>query len=251
VSGGRWVIVAGASGGVGSATAVALARSGWDVAVHYRSNQAKAEQVAEQVRGLDRRARVFQADLADAEATRGVVDAVAEDGLRGVVYAAGPPIPMEYVSKVTPEMFARQLTEDALGCFHLLQPSLAHLRAAGGGSIVAVATPALRRYAARDVLSVAPKGAVEQLVKAIAAEEGKYGIRCNALGVGHLSDGMFTYLQEHGYYTEQYLERALQSIALRRSGTSAEIAAVVDFLMSDAASYVTGQLLNVDGGFAI
>jgi NAD(P)-dependent dehydrogenase (short-subunit alcohol dehydrogenase family) len=235
---------------VGSATAVALARSGWDVAVHYRSNKAKAEQVAEQVHGLSRRARIFQADLSDAEATRAVVDAVAEDGLRGVVYAAGPPIPMEYVSKVTPEMFARQLTEDAVGCFHLLQPSLAHLRASGG-SIVAVATPALRRYAARDVLSVAPKGAVEQLVKAIAAEEGKYGIRCNALGVGHLSDGMFTYLKDSGYYTEQYLERALQSIALRRSGTSEEIATVVDFLMSDAASYITGQLINVDGGFAI
>jgi NAD(P)-dependent dehydrogenase (short-subunit alcohol dehydrogenase family) len=246
-----WAIVAGASGGVGSATAVALARSGWDVAVHYRSNHESAKKVAGQVEVLGRQARIVQADLADADAARALVDLVGGDGLRGVVYAAGPPIPMEYVSRVTPEMFARQLTEDALGCFHLLQPSIAHLRAAGGGAVVAVATPALRRYAARDVLSVVPKGAIEQLVRAIAAEEGKYGIRCNALGVGHLSDGMVTYLQEHGYYTDEYLERALQSIALRRSGTSQEIATVVDFLMSDAASYLTGQLINVDGGFSL
>lgn len=246
-----WALVAGASGGVGSATAVALARSGWDVAVHYRSNREAAEKVANHVEAIGRQSRVAQADLADANAARALVDAVGEQGLRGVVYAAGPPIPMEYVSKVTAEMFARQLTADALGCFHLLQPSIAHLRAAGGGVIVAVATPALRRYAARDLLSVAPKGAVEQLVRAIAAEEGKYGIRCNALGVGHLSDGMFTYLKEHGYYTEQYLERALQGIALRRSGTSEEIAAVIEFLMSNAASYVTGQLINVDGGFSL
>lgn len=246
-----WAIVAGASGGVGSATAVALARTGWDVAVHFRSNRSAAEKVAAQVEDLGRRTRLVQADLADADATRALVDAVGDEGLRGVVYAAGPPIPMEYVSRVSPEMFRQQLVEDAMGCFHLLQPSIAHLRAAGGGAIVAVATPALVRYAARDVLSTVPKGAVEQLARAIAAEEGKFGIRCNALGVGHLSDGMFTYLRENGYYTEQYLERALQGIALRRSGTAEEIAAVIDFLMSDAASYVTGQLINVDGGFSL
>ena len=247
----KWAIVAGGSGGVGSATAIAMARSGWDVVVHYRSNAEAAKDVASQVINLGRRAKVVQADLVDADAAQALVESVDDDALRGVVYAAGPPIPMEYVSNVTSEMFQRQMTEDAVACFNLLKPSIARLRAAGGGTIVSATTTALVRYPARDVLSVAPKAAIEQLVKAIAAEEGKHGIRCNALGVGHISDGMFTYLKEKGYYTDAYLQRALEIIALRRSGTSTEIAAVIDFLMSDSASYVTGQMINVDGGFSL
>ncbi|MFC0529778.1 SDR family NAD(P)-dependent oxidoreductase [Phytohabitans kaempferiae] len=248
---GRWAVVAGASGGVGAATSRRLAAAGWHVAVLYRSNHAKAAEVADAVRAAGVEAEVFQVDLADAERVGAVVADVAGRGLAGVVYAAGPAIPMEYVSTITPAMVAEQMTTDAVAGFHLVAAALHPLRAAGGGPIVVVGTPAVTRGTVRDVLSTMPKAALEQLVRSVALEEGRYGIRCNMVGVGHLSDGMFDYLRRSGYYTDEYLARAHERIPLRRAGTSDEIAETIEFLMSDRAAYITGQTVNVDGGYSI
>ena len=84
---------------------------------------------------------------------------------------------------------AAQLAADAAGFFNVAHPALPHLRHARG-SIVAVTTAATDRYPVRDGLSAAPKGAVEAMVRALAAEEGRFGVRVNSVGPGMLTDGM-------------------------------------------------------------
>ena len=117
-----------------------------------------------------------------ADAARVVEEAAAvRGGIHTLVYAAGPHVPMTHLSAVEPAAMAAQLAADAAGFFAVVAPALPHLRASEG-SIVAVTTAATTRFPVRDGLSSAPKAAVEAMVRALAAEEGRYGVRVNAVG---------------------------------------------------------------------
>ena len=94
-------------------------------------------------------------------------------------------------------------------------------------------------------------GAVEQLVRAIAAEEGKNGVRANCGGVEVISDGMLEDLIDSGEYHEQALEAARRAIPMRRFGSAEELADVVAFLAGPRSAYVTGQTVRVDGGYSV
>ncbi len=244
----RLALVAGGSGGIGSAVCRALARDGFDVALTYRHNSAAAEETADAVRDLGTKAWVHRLDLTDAGDTAALVSSVPR--LDTVVYAAGPPIPMRYTAQITPQEFADQLRGDAGACFNLLQPAIERLRASQG-SIVCLVTTALLRYATRDLLSAAPKGAVEQVVRAIAAEEGKHGVRANCVGVGVIAAGLLNDLIATGDYHEQALEAARRAIPMRRFGSAEELADVVAFLAGPRSAYVTGQTIRVDGGYSV
>src|SRR5271167_2163189 len=126
----RLALVAGGSGGIGSAICRALARDGFDVALTYRHNAEAAEQAADAVRELGVKAWVHPLDLTNAGDTAALVSNVPK--LDAVVYAAGPPIPMRYTAQITPQEFAEQLQADAAACFNLLQPAIGRLRASQG-----------------------------------------------------------------------------------------------------------------------
>jgi NAD(P)-dependent dehydrogenase (short-subunit alcohol dehydrogenase family) len=140
--------------------------------------------------------------------------------------------------------------EDVVGFFNVVQPSLRYLRDTQG-SIVAVTTAATQRYPVRDGLSAGPKGAVETTLRAVAAEEGRYGVRANSVGPGMLTDGMAARLIESGDLDDAALEVTVRNIALRRFGEAVDVAEAVCFLASNRARFITGQLLAVDGGYTI
>lgn len=239
-------LVVGATGGIGTAVARALDARGSALALTYHRNAAAARDLA----GSLARAAAWSLDLTDPRACADVVAAAEErfGGLHTVVYAAGPHVPMRYLSEVTPAEFRAQLEQDTLGFFHLVTAALPSLRR-GRGSLVAVTTAATRRYPARDGLSAGPKGAVEALVRGVAAEEGKYGVRANSVGPGMLTDGMASRLIASGELDRRALDVARANIPLRDFGTADDVAEAVCFLASDRARFITGQHLNVDGGY--
>jgi len=249
---GGCAVVIGGSGGIGRAIAVQLAGRGSDVALSYFKGSARADETASLVRSAGQEAHVGQVDLRQEVEVRRFVDQAAEHfgGVHTAVYAAGPYIPMRFISQQPASAFREVMEHDTFGCFNLIQAVLPHLRTAKG-SFTALVTPAIRRYAVRDILSAAPKAAIEALVKGLAAEEGRFGVRANAVGVGVITDGLYHALVESGDFDQRFLDASRQVMALKRLGTADEVAEGVVFLASSRARWITGQTLMIDGGYAL
>lgn len=247
-----WTVVTGATGGIGSSCVRRLSVQGKPIALLYRSSSEKAQALEKSVEEAGGLARSWKTDLTDPKAVKAVVDEIdnAGSGIGAVVHAAGPLVPMTHLSKVEPSTYAEHLTDEAASFFNLVHAVLPALRRSQG-NVVAVTTVATSRYPVRDGLSAGTKGAVEQLVRAFAVEEGRFGVRFNSIGPAILADGMVQKLRAQGELTEADLEEVLRRTPMRRFGSTMDIANAVAFLSSDEANWITGQKLNVDGGYSI
>jgi NAD(P)-dependent dehydrogenase (short-subunit alcohol dehydrogenase family) len=245
-------LVIGGSGGIGSAIARGFAAAGVTLAITYHHNEDAANAVADGIRSVGGNCSVHQVALGDLESVRACVDGlVAEYGqIHTVAHAAGTHIDQPYVSQVTPEQWRNTMDWDVNGFFHVVHAALPHLRESKG-SIVFVSSAGLKRFPPGDVLSVAPKGAIEALMRGIAREEGRHGVRANNVAVGVVDAGMFPKLVERGELSQAWVDAAIRNTPLRRFGKPEEIADAAVFLASTRARYITGQTLYVDGGYTL
>lgn len=243
-------IVFGGSGGLGAASAGLMAERGSDILVTYRSRAGEAQALVEKIRALGRKAEAIACDVTDAEQVRkvfsqavksfGRVHTVVSAG--GLVFDTGP------LADFKPSSFRGVIETDVVGFFNIAQAGIPVLREGKGGSFVALITCATQRTVPLDALSATPKAAVQMLVRHIATEEARNGIRANCVGPGVIDGGMVIPMMQTE--TKKLLDMAVEFTPLGRLGECAEIAEAVAFLASSKAAYVTGQALMVDGGLS-
>jgi NAD(P)-dependent dehydrogenase (short-subunit alcohol dehydrogenase family) len=243
-------VIFGGSGGLGQATAGLMAERGSDIVVTYRSRADETRQFVEKLRGLGYKAEAIACDVTD----RAQVDAVYASAVKsfgrvhtvvsagGLVFDTGP------LADFKSESFRGVIETDVIGFFNIAQSGIPVLRAGKGGSFVALITCATQRTVPLDALSATPKAAVQMLMRHIATEEARNGIRANAVGPGVIDGGMVTEMMKTE--TKKLLDMAVEYTPLGRLGLCEEVAEAVAFLASSRAAYITGQALMVDGGLS-
>lgn len=246
-------MVIGGSGGAGSAICKRIAECGGGVALTYRSNKDRAEAVVEELKGLGCKAYATSMTIGDASGVKAAVEEVIKTcgRIHTVVVAAGSDIAQVYISEMTPEQWSEVINQDLNGFYNVVHATLPHMRDSGGGSYVHIGSAGQLKWPERDVLSVAPKAAIEALIQGIAKEEGKFNIRANTVLLGVIETGIFLRLKQEGVFDAKWEQDVLDGLAMKRFGLPEEVADAVVFLSSKRGGYVTGQMISVAGGYGI
>lgn len=236
------VFVTGSSRGIGRAIALRLANDGYDVVVHCRNRRADAEQVAGGIRHMGRRARVLQFDMGDRMAC---ASALAEDietngTYYGVVCNAGQARDDAFPA-MTGETWDSVVHSNLDGFYNVLHPLvMAMVRRRAPGRIVTLSSASGVMGNRGQTNYSAAKAGIIGATKALAMELAKRQITVNCVAPGFIDTEMVQ--------TQPPLEEVIKSIPMQRAGTVDEVAAVVGFLISPEASYITRQVIDVNGG---
>ncbi len=237
----RRVLVTGASGGIGSAIARWLAQAGFAVTLHYHRNEARAAALADAIRADGGHADTLGVDITDRAATRRALLADVEAGgaYWGIVLNAGIHADNAFPA-LEPEAWDRVVDTNLGGFYNVLHPlTMPLVRLRDGGRIVTIASVAGLIGNRGQVNYSAAKAGLIGATKALAAELASRRITVNCVAPGLIDTDMVG---------QAPIEDILKHIPLRRAGTAQEVAALVAFLFTDAAGYVTRQVLSVNGG---
>lgn len=239
-------IITGGGRGIGRAVALAFAREGADVLVNYQKNDAAAKEVEEAVKRIGRKAICVKADVSSHESVKLMVDRAVEElgGVDILVNNAGISQP-SLLLKMTEESWDRVVDIHLKGTFNCTQAAARYMKEKGSGKIINVISTAGIFGTVGQINYASAKAGIIGFTKSASRELGRYGINVNIICPGVTATEMTTKVQTDEKLKELYVSR----IQLGRFAEPEEIAPAFVFLASDEASYVTGQILAVDGGY--
>ncbi len=240
-------LITGASRGIGAATARLFAREGWNVAVNYNRSRNEAEGLARELSGLGVRAVPIQGDISIPEGAERMVQEAetALGGLDAVICNAGVALPQQLMTDTTVEQWRQVAAVDLDGVFYTLRAAIPGMVRQKRGAVVTVSSMWGIAGGSCEAPYSAAKAGVIGLTKALARELGPSRIRVNCVAPGVIDTGMNSHLAPEDWAALE------EETPLCRIGTPEEAAQAIYFLASDRASFITGQVLRVDGGMVL
>lgn len=238
--------VTGSSKGIGRAIAVGLAEAGCDIIVHYSSSEEEAREVAKEAEGFGRQTLLVKGDVSDSGDVKRMVAEI-EDRFGRVdvlVNNAGGFVERRTFEEMTEDLWDRIMAVNLKSVYLVSQAVLPLMKRQGGGRIVNISSIAARNGGSADSIAYsAAKGGVSTLTRGMAKSLVGDNILVNAVAPGRIDTPL------HDVFTpDEKREQAAQGIPLRREGTPEEVAAAVVFLTSREASYLLGEVIEVNGG---
>ncbi len=240
------VLITGASRGIGAAAARLFAQTGWDVSLNYCRSREDALSLAAELSAGPGRSAAFQADVSDPVQAAALVEAAQAMGpLDALVCCAGVALPQQLLTDTADEDWRRVMAVDLDGVFQVIRAAVPGLVRRQRGAIVTVSSMWGVTGGSCEVPYSAAKAGVIGLTKALAKELGPSHIRVNCVAPGVIDTDMNAHL------SGEDLAELARETPLGRVGTPEEAAQAIWFLASDRASFITGQVLRVDGGMVI
>ncbi|MES2293054.1 MAG: SDR family oxidoreductase [Pseudomonadota bacterium] len=240
---GKCAAVTGGSRGIGRAIALGLAEAGADVLITYREKKAEADAVVKAIEAKSRRAKAVQMDVIDRASVEAAVRAAEGFGAISIlVNNAGINKPTDF-DQISDADWDSILATNLKGPFMTAQAFLPLLKKAGGGAMVHIGSVSGQYGGPRTAHYAASKAGLISLAQVIARFGAAHNIRSNVVSAGMIASEMAA-----GGLAAASVQKAAENILLKRMGSPDEVADAVVFLASDAASYITAQTLNVNGG---
>jgi len=243
---GKGIIVTGATRGIGRAIALEAARHGANIAFNFLKSEQRAEELKREIETLGVKVMAFKTDVGDLKAVREMVNAVKSGFGRidGLVNNAGLTRDKLLVM-MSEEDWSEVIRTNLTGAFNFARAAAFMMMKAKRGTILNVTSVSGLAGMAGQVNYSAAKAGLIGMTKAMAKELGRLGVRVNALALGFVETDMTAALPAENRAA------ALNLIPLGRFGTVEDVAPVAAFLLSDAAAYITGAVIQVDGGLAM
>jgi len=240
---GKNAVVTGSSRGIGKAIALGLAEAGADVIVTYRQKRDEADAVVAEITAMGRRAVAYPLDVTDRASVEALVkDAGSFGPISILVNNAGINKPTDF-DKIEEADWDTILNTNLRGPYLVSQAFLPLLSAAGGGSIVHIGSVSGQYGGPRTAHYAASKAGLISLAQVLARFGAQFNVRSNTVAAGLIASEMAA-----AGLANAAVQKAAETIVLKRMGTTQEVADAVVFLASDASSYITAQTLNVNGG---
>jgi len=249
---GKVALVTGGNGGIGLGMAEAMAEAGADLVI-WGMNEAKNAAAAQTLKAHGKRVAVRRVDVSkEAEVVAGMAAALAEMGRLDTVIANAGIGGSAPLTEMTTELFHRVHAVNEDGVFWTFREAAKHMIARAkdgdaGGSLVAVASTAGIEGAARNAAYGASKGAVLSMVRALAVELARYGIRANSIAPGWIA----TEMTVAGQQSQKFNDAVISRVPMRRWGRPEDFGGIAVYLASDASRFHTADTFVIDGGYVV